>query len=975
MAQYKNMFNVDLSGQNSPVMLRQMIAEGNVYANRVGAIVSENGQAVQLGGSCSGKVIRADGVTVLLTGVVDGSSAYVVLDGESYAVPGNIEITVTWTSGSNVTTLLKAYGTVERTQTSEIIPSNTPLNIDEILALLEGFASGEYFKADSTIIVGNGTLSEIADHDDVLPNVLYRLQVTTKMSWLPSAYPTDGSIYYLIDITHKFGSSTGVAEIIFDYTMQPKWIRQKQPSASWGSWSVVPSEAQQLFALAFKSDTTIITGDGTASEIANHNNVKENTLYRLQLTTKMSWLPSNYPTDGSVYYLIDITHHFTNNTVGIAEMIFDYTMQPKWIRQAQPGSSFGSWAAVDNGVEALTKVVFRSDSMIITGDGTVSAIADHSNVVPNMLYRFQLTTKMSWLPSDYPTDGSIMYFMSITMPFTLGRTSVTEVLFNEKMIVQYVRNRQPDSTSFDSWSKYIENIHTDSTIITGDGTSSAIANHDKVNANTLYRLQLTTKMSWLPSDYPTDASIMYLMDITIPFGVNIGIAEIVFDYMMRPRWIRQAQPSQSFGGWEKIDYAFEVDSTIITGDGTSSAIANHDKVRANMLYRLQLTTKCSWMPTDYVANGSVHFLLDVTHHFGSYVGVVELILDEHFRIKWARSAQPNGSFGSWYAEKDGRLVITLSPGTNTIQNAVALAVYLGNADVILLPGSHIISTFDGNGMSIGNNVRVIGTPDAIIQADSAEGNQYFSPFYAGTGDFELIGVNITCSNVRYCVHDDPPSASASTPARHVYRDCSFYIDNTENSLWPNHQCIGGGMGMHTTIEVENCYFEAADPDYNLGLLSYHNNGNADAQGLIFVKDSEFAGANGTVRFGWYGASTLITKCYVVGCKMGHAPVIRAETEQSTNENMTLIQWGNVIGSSTLTVYKYETTHTLAASTDYLNIGNIAGKTLINVYLIGWDSDALMIKGFVDNGAGYSIFFNKSLTNSKSITLRRIYANG
>ena len=104
------------------------------------------------------------------------------------------------------------------------------------------------------------------------------------------------------------------------------------------------------------------------------------------------------------------------------------------------------------------------------------------------------------------------------------------------------------------------------------------------------------------------------------------------------------------------------------------------------------------------------------------------------------------------------------------------------------------------------------------------------------------------------------------------------------------------MGLHTQIVIENCVFDAANPDSNLGLVSYHNNDTAGAEGMIFIKDCEFKKSQGTARFGWYGASTIVTPCYVANCKLGTAPVIRAETSGSTNENMSLTTWGNVIAT-------------------------------------------------------------------------------
>lgn len=581
MAQYKNMFPVDLSGKNTPVLLRQMIAQANSSANKIGAIVKDGQEDVTLGGSCTGRVIRADGVTVLLDGTIEGNEAYIILDGNSYAVPGQIEICINWVNGDNVTTLLKAYGVVEQTQTENVIPSGSVINIDTIIEMIQAFTGGQYFKTDSTIITGDGTASVIADHDNVEPNTLYRLQLTTKMSWLPSDYPTNADIYYLIDITHNFNPDAGITEAILDYTLKPCWIRMKQPSGTFGGWLEIASR-------------TFSTYD---------------------------------------------------------------------------------------------------------------------------------------------------------------------------------------------------------TIITGDGTASAIANHDNVQANMLYRLQLTTKMSWLPSDYPVNGRTFYMIDYTIPFG--------------------------------------------------------------------------------------------------DYVSVTEIIYDENMQVRWSRNQQPGGTFGSWYSSIDGRMQILCTAGTNQIQGCVELATYIEHADVILLQGQHIITDFSGLGMSIGNDVRIIGTPGSSIEAHSSADNQYYSVFYAGNGNFELINVKINASRMRYCVHDDPPQDYAGTPARHIYRECDMYIDNTENTIWPNHQCIGGGLGQHTTIVIENCTFDAANPDSSLGLVSYHNNGEAGAEGLVFIKDSRFQKADGTARFGWYGNSQKITPCYVVNCLLGTDPVIRAETQTAPYENMALITWGNV----------------------------------------------------------------------------------
>lgn len=138
MAQFVNMFDVDLQKPTAPQPLRATVGEGDANGLRVGARVASNGQYIALGGSCVGKVIRADGATVQLTGTISGNQAYVVLDQTSCAVEGPIQVAVCWVSGSNVTTLLVAYGTIVNTQTGNAIQPSTPIpDLTELLAEID----------------------------------------------------------------------------------------------------------------------------------------------------------------------------------------------------------------------------------------------------------------------------------------------------------------------------------------------------------------------------------------------------------------------------------------------------------------------------------------------------------------------------------------------------------------------------------------------------------------------------------------------------------------------------------------------------------------------------------------------------------------------------------------------------------------------------------------------------------------------
>lgn len=139
MAQFYSMYDVDLKSRNNDARsLLQLIGEGDANGMRVGARVTDGGQPVALGGQCVGKVVRADGLTVPLAGTIDGNQAYVVLDQQSCAVEGQVQVAVAWVSGTNVTTLVIAYGTIVNTITGTIIQPSTPIpDLTQLLAEIE----------------------------------------------------------------------------------------------------------------------------------------------------------------------------------------------------------------------------------------------------------------------------------------------------------------------------------------------------------------------------------------------------------------------------------------------------------------------------------------------------------------------------------------------------------------------------------------------------------------------------------------------------------------------------------------------------------------------------------------------------------------------------------------------------------------------------------------------------------------------
>jgi hypothetical protein len=190
---------------------------------------------------------------------------------------------------------------------------------------------------------------------------------------------------------------------------------------------------------------------------------------------------------------------------------------------------------------------------------------------------------------------------------------------------------------------------------------------------------------------------------------------------------------------------------------------------------------------------------------------------------------------------------------------------------------------------------------AVIQCyyagESSETRSTFSPLNAGDGDYEIYNMKILCKNTRYCVHDE--RGEATVPYIHKYINCEMHLDNSESN-WDSPGCIGGGLGNYGIIEIDGGYYEGNvhQGDNYYGEISYHNSkasNDSNAISQIFIRNV-YCRYN-TIRFGYYGASQRITKCFVNGCSLAVSPRVRAENEYAQYVNMEMFAWGNEIRNS------------------------------------------------------------------------------
>lgn len=135
----EDIIDVELTGGNiARSFMKKTIGEGDALANRFGIRAYRNGVAENLGGTCLGLFIRADGGTVPVEGVVSGNEAYVELTQACYAVEGQFALAIKVTNGNATGTLRIVDGIVDNTTTGSAVDPGTVIpSIETLIAEIE----------------------------------------------------------------------------------------------------------------------------------------------------------------------------------------------------------------------------------------------------------------------------------------------------------------------------------------------------------------------------------------------------------------------------------------------------------------------------------------------------------------------------------------------------------------------------------------------------------------------------------------------------------------------------------------------------------------------------------------------------------------------------------------------------------------------------------------------------------------------
>ena len=250
-----------------------------------------------------------------------------------------------------------------------------------------------------------------------------------------------------------------------------------------------------------------------------------------------------------------------------------------------------------------------------------------------------------------------------------------------------------------------------------------------------------------------------------------------------------------------------------------------------------------------------------------------------------------------------------------IKDAVEEAIKYKNSTVYIQSGTYDLiqefgaeyleSTTTETGIKLTNGISLIFSQQAKVVCNYNGSNPQilteFSAFntltqWSASGmkraDCTIDGLNIECSNIRYCIHDE--HSGSDVPYTNHYINCYMKLDNTLNREWTSLQCIGGGLGLCGLINVENSIFNSVNNTEEVKpAVSWHNSSFGDGKGLskVIIKDCVFIGNKNTVECGCYGASTEKTPFIVTNCKLKAQPY---KWNSGQNDNMELIAYNNTI---------------------------------------------------------------------------------
>ena len=449
--------------------------DGNIFSadnngNKVGVVVTEDGEPVTLTGSISGVAVRADGGSVALEGGSDGNKAWVVLPQAAYAIPGICSIIIKNTIDTQVVTLCAVVAYVYIANTDEIVdPGEIIPSVEELLAAIDeamasipadysslwaslapAFASGSYsvgdyvtysghlyrftaahsgsWNADHVVQVDIG--SELRDRLVVNPTMAYLGQATTVLSdtnnaransiyvftcnsasQLPAHVPSGCPLEFQLWTIKTTFTSSDVAYTCYEqYIVDHNGlfaVYYRRYLNGWENWQDLNPLLSMNTQMAYLS--------GARNVLSDLNNARANTIYFFNCNNA-SQLPSNVPTNCPLeFYCLSLKTQFVSQSTTydcIEQYIIDHDGISVMFHRRYVLNAWGTWAGTNPDISMNKKMAYLG--------GATDVLSDLNNARANTIYYF-VCNSASQLPSHIPTNCPLEFFcLSLRTEFFTG---------------------------------------------------------------------------------------------------------------------------------------------------------------------------------------------------------------------------------------------------------------------------------------------------------------------------------------------------------------------------------------------------------------------------------------------------------------------------------------------------------------------------------------------------------------------------
>ena len=265
-----------------------------------------------------------------------------------------------------------------------------------------------------------------------------------------------------------------------------------------------------------------------------------------------------------------------------------------------------------------------------------------------------------------------------------------------------------------------------------------------------------------------------------------------------------------------------------------------------------------------------------------------------------------GTGNTYVVRKDGNGDFTkITDALTAVQTEFYPIVHVreGVYDIIDELGASFFSDLTNEqGMWAAAGLKLIGAPNTKIQClyDGANPNvpanfSILNHPKVPIG-FEIVGIDFVCTGIHYIIHDD--SYGVQYEVRDVIVGCNMSLDNSALGYAATQQCIGGGLGTNTLVEIRNCIFESKKSSASTGsrsnnAVTYHNTTKIAGKSRVIIDSCYMKGTAGTFSCQGFGPSTDSSEFICTNCNLPEEPVVVPETSESPN-NFTLYAWNNVI---------------------------------------------------------------------------------